>query len=528
MLTQAILIGLIAAFGKFDCQLGTLYAFRPIVLCPLVGLVLGDLQSGLAIGASLELLFMGSISIGAYVPPDETIGGVLACAFAIQLGQSTEAAIALAMPIATLCLAIKNILNAALPILVDRADAFSGQGNLKGVYAMHFLIGSTGIIMAFLLCSLSFYLGADAIQGLLDFIPPFVLAGFGVAANILPAMGFAMLGRLVLTKQLVPFYFLGFLLCSYANVPVLGVALIAIIIGIDKFDLLGLGGAQPSSPRKGMRTMTSSPENKITRSDLVKSAVNVGALGMEFSWTYYKQMNIAFCLMVANMLKKIYAGRPDDYAEALHRHCAFFNITVQFAPFVGGIAMAMEEKVARGQIEPESVNDVKAALMGPLSGIGDSIFLSTLRVVAAAVGISLCQAGNPFGPIAFLLIYNVPGFALRVWGAVKGYELGVGFLDEAQRTGLMQKIMTCVGIVGVMVVGAMCKDMFWASIPVALGSGDDAQTLQDILDGIMPGMLGMIAFWLYYWLLSKKINPMVLIVATMVVGIVGAFFGVLA
>ena len=76
--------------------------------------------------------------------------------------------------------------------------------------------------------------------------------------------------------------------------------------------------------------MTSSPENKITRSDLVKSAVNVGALGMEFSWTYYKQMNIAFCLMVANMLKKIYAGRPDDYAEALHRHCAFFNITVQF------------------------------------------------------------------------------------------------------------------------------------------------------------------------------------------------------
>ena len=147
---------------------------------------------------------------------------------------------------------------------------------------------------------------------------------------------------------------------------------------------------------------------------------------------------------------------------------------------------------------------------------------------AAAVGISLCQAGNPFGPIAFLLIYNVPGFALRIWGAVKGYELGVGFLDEAQRTGLMQKIMTCVGIVGVMVVGAMCKDMFWASIPVAIGSGDDAQTLQDILDGIMPGMLGMIAFWLYYWLLSKKINPMVLIVATMVVGIVGAFFGVLA
>ncbi len=274
-------------------------------------------------------------------------------------------------------------------------------------------------------------------------------------------------------------------------------------------------------------TMTSN-ERVITKQDLVKASLNTGSLGMEFSWTYYKQMNIAFCLMVANMLKKIYKDRPEDYAEALHRHAAFFNITVQFAPFVGGIAMAMEEKVARGEMEPESVNDIKAALMGPLSGIGDSIFLSTLRVVAAAVGISLCQAGNAFGPIAFLLIYNLPGFALRVWGIQKGYELGVGFLEEAQRTGLMTKVITVVGIVGAMVIGAMCKDMFWASLPIPIGTGEGAQTLQDILDGVMPGMIGMIAFWIYYWLLSKKVNPMILILGTMVVGIVGVFFGVLA
>ena len=85
-------------------------------------------------------------------------------------------------------------------------------------------MGLFGCLEYFLLCGGAFYLGSDAIQGLLDFIPTFVIDGFGVAANILPAMGFAMLGRLVLTKQLVPFYFLGFLLCSYANVPVLGVA----------------------------------------------------------------------------------------------------------------------------------------------------------------------------------------------------------------------------------------------------------------------------------------------------------------
>lgn len=251
MLVQAILVGLVGAFGYLDYQLGTLYAFRPIVLCPLVGVMLGDLQTGLAVGASLELLFMGSISIGAYVPPNETIGGVLACAFAITLGEGTEAAIALAMPIAVLSLAIDNFLAATMPVFVDMADKFAAKGSLKGIQAVHWGIGLFGCIEYFLLCGGAFYLGVDVVQGVLDWIPPFVLDGFGVAANILPAMGFAMLGRLVITKQLVPFYFLGFLLCSYVGVPVLGVALLAAIIAIEKFGLLGGAAGVPQAAMEG-------------------------------------------------------------------------------------------------------------------------------------------------------------------------------------------------------------------------------------------------------------------------------------
>lgn len=245
MIVQAVLVGLIGALGCLDYQLGTLYMFRPIVMCPLVGLALGDLQTGLAVGASLELLFMGSISIGAYVPPNVTIGGVLAGAFAISLGEGTEAAIALAMPIAVLSLAIGNLLQPIWPFFVDKADSFAKKGNLKGIYAVHWGIGLWGCVEYFLLCGGAFLLGVDAIQGILDWIPSFILDGFGVAANLLPAMGFAMLGRLVITKKLVPFYFLGFLLCSYMGVPVLGVAILAIIIGIEKFDLINMDmGAQ--------------------------------------------------------------------------------------------------------------------------------------------------------------------------------------------------------------------------------------------------------------------------------------------
>lgn len=204
---------------------------------------------------------------------------------------------------------------------------------------------------------------------------------------------------------------------------------------------------------------TDDDQYKITKKDLIESSLNVGSLGMEFSWTYANQMGIAFCLMIMKMLKKIYHDDPEGYAKALERHVAFFNITVQFAPFVGGIAVSMEEKVAKGELDPDSVNEVKAALMGPLSGIGDSIFLTTIRVLAAAIGISLAQAGNPLGPIVFLLIYNIPAFWLRVWGVQKGYELGVGLLESAERNGLMDKIMMAAGIIGCMVVGSMTKDI---------------------------------------------------------------------
>ena len=266
----------------------------------------------------------------------------------------------------------------------------------------------------------------------------------------------------------------------------------------------------------------------ITKNDLVKSAVNVGALGMEFSWTYANQMGLAFGLMVMKMLKKIYADNPEGYAAALERHTAFFNITPQVAPFVGGIAVSMEERIAKGELAPEAVNDVKAALMGPLSGIGDAIFLTCIRIIAVGVGISLCQAGNFFGPIAYLLIYNIPAFWLRIWGVQKGYDLGVGLLQQAQKSGIMDKIMMAAGIVGIMCIGSMTKDMFWASLNIQFGAGEEMTSLQDVLDGIMPGIVGMCFMWVYYWLLGKKVSPTVLILGTMVFGIIGVFFGFLA
>lgn len=276
-----------------------------------------------------------------------------------------------------------------------------------------------------------------------------------------------------------------------------------------------------------MTTSNEKYQGAITKGDLLHSACNFGALGMEYSWNYPRQMHIAFCLMIQKMLKKVYKDDPAGYAAALERHLEFFNITPQLAPFVGGIVISMEERVAKGELDSSAVSSIKAALMGPLSGIGDSVFLSCVRILAISVGISLMSAGNPLGVLAYILLYNIPAFAVRFIGALKGYELGFDFLAQAEKSGLMSKVLYAAGIVGVMVIGAMTTSMFSATIPIEIGTGETVQTIQEILDGIMPGMLSLGALAVYYWLLKKKISPMLMILGTMVLGVVGVYFGFL-
>ncbi|QQK08736.1 PTS mannose/fructose/sorbose/N-acetylgalactosamine transporter subunit IIC [Miniphocaeibacter halophilus] len=225
---KAILVGLVAALGAFDYQLGTSYLFRPITLGPLVGLILGDFKTEIIIGANLEMLFMGAISVGAYIPPDVIVGGVLATAFAIQLGEGVEVALALAMPIALLSLSIGNLLDIVNVLSLRIADRGAEKGNSKAIFWDHRLIGIIKICRRFLLTFLAFWLGVDIMQGVLDGIPEFIITGLGAAAGILPAMGFAMLMTMVLKKEIIPFYFIGFVLAAYLEMPIFGVAIIGV------------------------------------------------------------------------------------------------------------------------------------------------------------------------------------------------------------------------------------------------------------------------------------------------------------
>ena len=246
------------------------------------------------------------------------------------------------------------------------------------------------------------------------------------------------------------------------------------------------------------------------------------------AWHFERQQHMAFCWSMIPAIKKLY-DRPEDRIAAYQRHLEFYNCHTTMQPLIGGIVCAMEEENANNEeFDTSSISSMKVALMGPLAGIGDSLIGGTLRIIATGVGVSLAAQGNILGPLLFLLLFNIPAQGLRFYLMHAGYKLGSGFLAKVQESGLMEILTYGASVLGLMVIGGMTAENVAITVPLVIGSGETATTLGDICNTIMPGLLPLAFTLLMYWLVSKKnVKTTTLLVALVVVGLAGSFFGIL-
>lgn len=270
---------------------------------------------------------------------------------------------------------------------------------------------------------------------------------------------------------------------------------------------------------------TSEQTNEITKKDLMK--VFWRSFSMEWSWNYERQAHMGFAHAINPIIKKLYKTK-EERAEALQRHLEFFNTTPHISTLILGITAAMEESNAKNKnFDTSSINNVKVGLMGPLAGIGDSFIWGTLRIIATGVGTSLALQGNILGPILFFLIFNGPAVALRYFGMMGGYKLGSGLLEKIQKSGLMENLTFGAAVLGLMVIGAMTASMVGINIPMMIGQGDAAVTVQSIFDEIMPCILPLGFTGFVYYLLHKDVKVTTILIIITAIGIAGAFFGFL-
>lgn len=203
---------------------------------------MGDMQAGCVIGATMELALMGAVGVGAALPPEVVSGGILGTAFAIAGHKDAGMAVALGLPIAMLVMLLRNFLFIVIvPLFANRADKYAEQGDIKGVSRMHWFGGIFGMYLPMaILVAVAYYLGSGVMETVLNAIPQFVQDGLTISAGILPALGFAILLRMILNKKIAAFLAIGFVMTAYLGLPVLGVAIMAVsIVALMAFGRFG-------------------------------------------------------------------------------------------------------------------------------------------------------------------------------------------------------------------------------------------------------------------------------------------------
>jgi fructoselysine and glucoselysine-specific PTS system IID component len=530
VLLSYILITLIVVFGHSEDFLGTTLLGRPLVLGPLVGWALGDLHQGIVIGATLELIFMGNIKVGAAIPPDVITGGVLGTAFAILSGKGPAIALALAIPISILAEMLLSALFVSRSAFNKKFMEYAEAGDYKKVQRLHILSGLLKPLSMGLISFLALQLGAGAMKSLLDRIPAWVNEGLQVAGNMLPALGFALLMNLMFTKRVAPYFFLGFLLAAYLKLPVIAIGGLGVIIGLlvtqDKFAAAGPARQEEGDPVSGHANRNSAsaggaPETNALTPRTIRSLF-FRSLALEANFNFETWQNTGFAFAILPVLKKLYTTK-ESMSRALQRHLQFFNTSTYGSTLILGITAAMEEQHSKDpHFDADSINSVKLGLMGPLAGVFDSLFWGTLKVIAAGVGTSLALKGNIAGPIIFILLFNVPHLLLRYQLTFIGYKAGTRFLQRLAQSNVMDRLTYGASILGLMVVGAMPVTLMTIRTPLRIGGADSGTSLQGVLDQVVPGMIPLGLTFLVYYFVKKNTKPTYLLLGLLVLGFVGS------
>jgi PTS system mannose-specific IIC component len=194
------------------------------------GVLVGNIPLGLTIGATLTLLSLGLWTYGGATIPDFQTGSIVGTAIG-ALGGGLPAGLAIAIPTALLMTQMDVLGRAVTTIFIHGADHYADEGNERGVSAMHLLgqlpWGLTRAIPVFL----AIWLGAGPIQSVIKAAPAWFYNGMTVAGHVLPALGFALLLSMLPLRRFWPFLLIGFVLFAYLQVPIIGIAILAVAVG---------------------------------------------------------------------------------------------------------------------------------------------------------------------------------------------------------------------------------------------------------------------------------------------------------
>lgn len=249
---------------------------------------------------------------------------------------------------------------------------------------------------------------------------------------------------------------------------------------------------------------------------------------LQSAFNYGNYQGLGYANVMLPALKKIYANNEDQLKQSAIENIEFFNSNPQTLPFITSIHLALLDN-GEGA---ENARSIKMALMGPLSGIGDSFFQFGLAPLFSSIGAGLAAEGLILGPILFFLGINASLIATKVLTGYYGYKLGTEYIESLSDK--MASISRLAAIVGITVVSGLAVSFVKITIPLKYsatlpdGSVNEI-AFQTILDKITPNLLpALFTLFIFYLVRNKKWNVYQLLALTLAIGMIGSVVGVIA
>lgn len=235
-LIQGLALAIMAIILGVDFWLESLFIFRPIIVCTLTGIILGDLRIGLIAGGLTELAFAGLTPAGGTQPPNPILAGVMTTVIAFTTGKDPQTAIGLALPFSFLMQYIILFYYSSFSFFMGKADKYAEEADTKSFVKLNILTTAIVAVTYGLVVFLSTFVAQNAMQSLVQSMPAWLTHGFEIAGGILPAVGFGMLLKVMIKAQYVPFLLIGFIAASFISFSnLLPVALIGTALAIYEY-----------------------------------------------------------------------------------------------------------------------------------------------------------------------------------------------------------------------------------------------------------------------------------------------------
>ncbi len=242
---QMILVILVAFLAGVEGILDEFHFHQPVIACTLIGLVTGQLVPCLILGGTLQLLALGWANIGAAVAPDAALASVASAIILVLGGQGkagVDSAIALAIPLAVAGLLLTILCRTIATAFVHFMDAAAKEGDFKKIEFWHIMaICLQGVRIA-IPAALILAIGEGPVRGLLEAMPEWLTKGLAIGGGMVVAVGFAMVINMMATKEVWPFFALGFVIATVSEITLIGLGAIGTSLALIYLALSKQGG----------------------------------------------------------------------------------------------------------------------------------------------------------------------------------------------------------------------------------------------------------------------------------------------